>query len=699
MDKITNKEQPFYIYALLAAITFLVYAQVLRHDFLYFDDNLYVSANPNVKAGLSGQSINWAFTTSYAANWHPVTWLSHLLDCQLFGLNPSCHHLVNVLFHTANTLLLFALLNAMTGAVWRSAFVAAAFALHPLHIESAAWIAERKDLLSAFFGFLAILGYLQFVKKKSVKWYAVTLLLFALGLMSKPMLVTLPFVLLLLDYWPLERFTGIRTNWKNFVRLVVEKIPFFVMGVISSIVTFIVQRSGGAMATIDKLPLENRLINAVLSYGRYISKMFWPTKLAILYPMPKGAIPIWEAIVYALILIALTILIFRLSSKYKYLLMGWLWYLVTLVPVIGLVQVGSQAMADRYTYIPLIGLFIIVSFGTYDVLKNSSQQKIIIQVLSITALTVMSIVTTFQLSLWRDSISLFEHTLAVTKNNGIIYANIGACYVDTEQPEKAVDVCIKALQIRKSDSEAYCNLAAAYNKLERYEEAVQACKEAIKIKANDAKPYCNLGVSYAKLGKYKESIETFQKALLFNPDEARAYYYIGFANRNLGNYKGAIAACQKAIQLNPSDIRPYCDLGISYGEVANYTEAINTFSKALQILPNDAETYYNLGHIYQKTNRDQEAINAFEKAIRFDPNFAKAYCNLGVAYAKRGNYQKTVEVCEKAVKIDPNYAEAHFNLGISYLVAGKKDSAMEQYNILKKLNSDWADKLMNIINK
>jgi hypothetical protein len=386
MGKTSDKYWSLCIYLTLALATLAVFWQVLGHDFVNYDDPDYVYRNPNVQSGITLSSIKWAFTTGHAANWHPLTWLSHMLDWQLFGDNPGWHHLTNLFLHIANTLLLFAVLKRMTNALWRSAFVAAAFALHPLHVESVAWVAERKDVLSTLFWMLTIAAYLRYLERPGTGRYLLTLLIFALGLMAKPMLVTLPFVLLLLDYWPLGRFQfgqivksvgqqsrkslNAFSHWKLSRHLLLEKVPLFALSAISSIVTFLVQRTAGAVTSVETLPLKLRIANTFVSYLTYIQKMVWPSRLAMFYPYPDKTDLIWQTVVFALLLLIISLGVIWLMRRRRYLLTGWLWYLGTLVPVIGLVQVGDQALADRYTYVPLTGLFIIIAWGVPDLIAK-----------------------------------------------------------------------------------------------------------------------------------------------------------------------------------------------------------------------------------------------------------------------------------------------------------------------------------------
>jgi protein O-mannosyl-transferase len=462
----------------IAIITFAVYLPVRNFEFVRYDDDEYVRNNPVVQQGPTWQGIEWAFTTNHAANWHPLTWLSHMLDCRLFGNKPGLHHLVNVLFHIANTLLLFIIFNRMTKRLWPSAFIAALFALHPLHVESVAWVAERKDVLSTLFWLLTMLAYVRYTERPSILRYSFALLFFALGLMAKPMLVTLPFVLLLLDYWPLNRFLNSKFSIHNSF---IEKIPFFAFAVLSCIITFLAQQTSGAVSQVDLMPMKIRIANAIFSYFIYIKKMFWPSNLAVLYPYRYEGIPVNEILISAIILILITILVLIYFRWYKYLLVGWFWYLGTLIPVIGLIQVGSQAYADRYTYVPLIGLFIIIAFGATELLRNIPHKKYILAVFAILVLLACAIVTSRQLKYWKNSNTLFDHALAVTNNNPNIlnnYANVLAVQGNKEQARQYL---AEAVRLIPDSFEMRMNYAKILNELGFNDQAIEQYKIALKI--------------------------------------------------------------------------------------------------------------------------------------------------------------------------------------------------------------------------
>ncbi len=618
------------IYFVLAVSTLLVFWQVRNFDFINYDDNFYVYRNPHVLNGLTADAVSWAFKATEATNWHPLTWLSLMLDCQLFGPNPGGIHLINVLLHLANTLLLFMVLKKMTGSLWSSAFVAAAFALHPMHVESVAWIAERKDVLSTFFWMLTLLAYIVYVSRPSVFRYIAALAFFALGLMAKPMLVTLPFVLLLLDYWPLERI-GRKTAY----RLIIEKIPFFILSAVSSVITFLVQRSGGSMVDTGTFLLYDRFANAFLSYARYIAKMFCPQKLAIFYPFDAARVPFWQVAMCALLLLGISIFVVRFGRNQRYLPFGWFWFIGTLIPVIGVVQVGAQAYADRYTYIPYIGLFVIIAWYLPQLLSKLlsalPQRKIVLGSLMVLVLTSLGICAHRQVSYWNNSVTVFSHAIEVTQNNWLAYNDLGN----------------------------------AYNGLGRYTEAVGNFRQAIKINPRYDEAYLNLGNAYVSLARSAEAIDAYKQAVKVNPDYADAYF-------NLGN---------------------------AYGSLARSAEAIDAYKQAVKVNSDLYQAYNNLGIVYGGLGRYSEAADNFKQVIKINPDYAQAYNNLGAAYVNLSRYSEAIEVYKQAVRISPNYAEAHYNLGNAYLAIGDKVSALTEYNILKSLNSEFANSLLKEINK
>jgi tetratricopeptide (TPR) repeat protein len=661
MRKIPEKHWPYFIYLALTAVTLVVFWQVRAFDFVNYDDDKYVSKNEHISTGLTWENIIWVFTTAHVGNWHPLTGLSHILDCQFFDLRPGLHHLINLLFHIANTLLLFTILRKMTGTIWPSTFVAVLFAIHPLHIESVAWISERKDVLSTFFWFLTMAAYFNYTRKPNAVRYILALVLFAMGLMAKPMLVTLPFVLLLLDYWPLNRME--LKNIGQIFHSVREKIPFFILSVVSSIVTFDVQKSSGAVRQIELLPMMVRINNAVVSYGKYLLKVIWPARLAIFYPHPASMLPRWQILTAAVLLLFITVFVIRFAKKYKYVFVGWFWYLGTLVPVIGLIQVGSQAMADRYTYIPLTGLFIIIAWGTNDLLISWKYRKVALIPSSIVVVLVLSVCTWRQTNYWRNSRTLFEHAVKVTDKNYVAYDYLGFTFIEQNKFAESVNLFQRAIQANPGYASAYNNLGFTYSNLGRYAEAVEAYKQALKINPDLTDACVNLGITCSELGRYENAIEAYHRAIKINPRYSKTYNSLGIAYDNLGRNQDAIEAYKKAISIEPNFAEAYNNLGRIYGKLGRVQEEIEAYKQAIKINPGFSKMHYNLGIAYDKLGRDQDAIAACKKAISIEPDFVEAYNNLGRIYSKLGRDEQAVEAYRQAEKIDPNVPQLHCNLG------------------------------------
>ncbi len=504
---------------LLVFVTALAFWQVGSSDFINFDDNAYVTANSHVRQGITGRGIVWAFTTGHASNWHPLTWISHMVDVQLFGLRPTWHHLMNLLFHIAGTVLLFFVLQRMTKALWQSAFVAALFALHPLHVESVAWVAERKDVLSTFFWVLTMGAYAGYVERPGLKRYLAVCGCFVLGLLSKPMLVTLPFVLLLLDYWPLGRLSREGApvfQWATIRPLLLEKVPLFVLAGLSCVVTYLVQQHGGMMRGMEIVPLGARLANALVAYAAYIGRMLWPADLAILYPHPVWW-PLWKVLFALVLLAAITMAVMKGTGRRSYLAVGWLWYIGTLIPVIGIVQVGSQAMADRYTYMPLVGLFIIVAWGVPDLLKNYHGRREALAALSALCLVCLFLRTWGQVSYWHDNITLYNHALAVTGRNGAVHMNRGTAYFTLGDYRAAIEDLSRAIEIDPEFAPAHLNRGTAYGVIGDYANALADLNKALEINPRYALAYRNRAIVYGALGDGAAAAADYAAAVRIDP--------------------------------------------------------------------------------------------------------------------------------------------------------------------------------------
>ncbi len=569
------KARPRLIGLLLALVTLLVYLPAAHDGFVNYDDQDYVTENSPVQKGLTWTGIKWAFTTGHASNWHPLTWLSHMADCELFGLNPGAHHSVNLLLHAVNAALLFLLLLRLTGELWPSAFVAALFAWHPLHVESVAWVSERKDVLSTFFALLTLLAYTRYAQHATSdlcqvtrtnstlspvirhwsRFYWLALILFALGLMAKPMLVTLPFVMLLLDYWPLQRFTG-QGLGSGVRRLILEKAPFFLLALISCVVTFLVQRNGETVMTLQQFPLNLRIENALISYVRYLGKTFWPVDLAVIYPLPGHLTWIRAIAATAIGLLGgISWLLWRTRRPCPYLLVGWLWFLGMLVPVIGLVQVGSAAMADRYTYLPSVGVFLAVAFGVRDLVARFRFLRTPVTVAAALILTACLVLTENQLHCWRDSESLFAHTLAVTKDNPYAHLNLGTMFQDEGKLNEALAEYHETARLLPGFFRIHENLGSLLDEMGRPEEALAEYRQALRLKSNIPRLYDGIGIVLVEFGRFDEAMRQFDEAARLDPAYPWPYFQMGKALLQQGREAEAIGKFREALRVGPDNFQ------------------------------------------------------------------------------------------------------------------------------------------------
>jgi protein O-mannosyl-transferase len=606
----------------LALITLMVYLPATHDNFINYDDQDYVTENSMVQKGLTWAGVKWAFTTGHASNWHPITWISHMADCEFFGLNPGGPHLVNVLFHAANSVLLFVLLLRLTGEIRPSAFIAALFAWHPLHVESVAWISERKDVLSMFFGLLALLSYVRYAKENHRRSFWLAFLFFALGLMSKPMLVTLPFVMLLLDFWPLRRFS----NTALCLPLLLEKIPFFLLTIVSCLVTFFVQsqQGGNAVDSLEMVPLHYRLLNTVIAYGRYLLKTVWPVNLTVIYPLPDHLSWMYAAAATsAMALLVISWLVWRGARACPYLTAGWLWFLGTLVPVIGLVQVGSAGLADRYTYFPLIGIFIAVTFGANDLAKRLRIPKIVLLAAASVILATCLILTGQQLRYWRDSETLFAHAVAVTKDNHVAHVNLGV-----------------ALDQKGELNEA----------LEQYRAAEQLAPELYHIHNNIANILDRQGHPAEALAEYREAVSR-------QPNLAFLHNSLGGELVTLGRFDEALQEFSRAIQLDSHYAQPHLETAKIFFQQGRDAEAINELRAALRIEPDNFQILSTTAH-YLAANENsaardgQAALVLATKANLLTGGTQPAVFDvLGMAWAETGNFTNAQICCQNALNL------------------------------------------------
>ena len=648
--------------------TAAVYWQVKDFSFVNYDDNFCVPENYHVQGGLSLENIFWAFTdaTEVTNYWAPLTWLSFILEYEFHGMDSGRYHITNVLFHMANTILLFLFLRRATGSLWRSGFAAALFALHPLHVESVAWVTERKDVLSTLFWMLTLLCYVAYAENPGTKWYIIVLLSFFMGLIAKPMLVTLPFVLLLLDFWPLSRSKFGRTEKANSgekasVRyLVLEKISFFFIILIFCVVTFITQQKGGAVKTLEEFPINLRIANVLVSYIAYIGKMIWPNNLAAIYPHPES-LPLWQAAGSGLLLLFISILAVKILRNYPYFLVGWLWYIGTLVPVIGLVVIGPHGMADRYTYVPLVGLFIIVAWGIPDLVARWRYRKYFFIISSCLILFILSMLTFIQISYWKNSFSLFNRALEVTDNN----------------------------------HRAYCGMGIELVNQGKLADAIAHYKESIRIKPDYALTHNNLGVAYKKIGETKTAIYHINEALKIQPDYPKAHNNLGLIMMEQGNLAKAIWHFQKSIEIEALNPKAHCYLAAVLMEQGNISEAVSHLHKALNIKPDYADAHLNLAKAFIKQNKSALAISHLEKALGDRPDDMEILYTLGVTLVRLGMSGEAVPHFQRISKLKPD-AEAHNNLGVALLNFGNVKEAIHHFSEALRLDPSYETAVDNL---
>ena len=610
----------------LVVATLAVYWPVFQADFVNYDDPEYVTDNPMVQQGLTAEMVRWALTTSHFSYWHPLTWLSHALDCQLFGLHPAGHHAVSLLFHLANTVLLLALLRRMTGYLWRSAFVAALFALHPLHVESVAWVCERKDVLSTFFGLLSLGAYASYAQAQPqlqnpgrgtqphevsrpasrgsrvtpssmlrlppAFFYTLALFFFAFGLMSKPMLVTLPFVLLLLDYWPLRRLqpSTLSRQPSTFLPLLLEKLPFVALAVASSVITFVTQHRSGVLPDTAILPLQIRLGNSAISYLRYLKKAFWPDDLAVFYPYVSW--PAWEAIGAGFVLLVVTVLLLKMAARRPFLAVGWLWFLATLVPAIGLVQSGSQSMADRYSYIPLIGIFIIVVWGISDLMRGRTVPAAFG---GLVVLGALGLTAALQVCHWQNSVTLFQHTLAVTTDNALAHNNLGEALFQQGRLAEAKSHYEAALAISPESAVALCNLGIIVAREGNSAEARRLHEAALQFKPALPQAHYHLAVLDMAEGRSTEAIAQWRSVLQSKPHWADALNNLAWLlatspDPKLRDGAEAVRLAERACALSRPSASFLDTLAASYAEARRFPDAVATVQQALALAETTAAT-------------------------------------------------------------------------------------------------------------
>ncbi|HTB15793.1 MAG TPA: tetratricopeptide repeat protein [Bryobacteraceae bacterium] len=646
--------------ALLAAI-FLVYGQTAGHDFLNYDDPDYVT-DAHVRGGLSPSGLAWAFTSGYASNSFPFTWISHMLDFQLFGGRSGPSHLVNVALHAISALLLFLFLRRVTGTSWRSAFVAWAFALHPLHLESVAWIAERKDVLSTLFWMLTLCAYARYAERRSVGRYALVAAMFCCGLLSKPMIVTFPFAALLLDEWPLRRFQSQPTR-----RLILEKVPLVALSLCASAVAYIAQSRQGVVNALDQVPLAVRAGNAFVSYVLYLRDFVWPANLAVFYPYIER--PVGQMIAAALAITAATALAARNIRLRPYIAVGWFWYLGTLTPVIGLIQVGSQSRADRYTYIPLIGIAIIAAWGAVELFDQRGWNRRLLASCAAGICVAWAAITWSDAAYWRNSSTLFTHALAVTDANYVAYNNLGAALRHDGNILEAIDNFERVVAIRPDDPEAQDNLGEALTAAGKIGDAEPHLVQAVRLRPSFAKAHVDLGAVLFREGHAAEAESQYRIAVEFDPSDAAAQFGLGGVLMAQGREQEAQARLERALPLlsaqvamNPEDVDGHYNLGTIYGILGRADDAIAEFSQAIRLRPGDAQARFNLGTALAARNRLNEAQAQFAEAVRLVPDYAAAHFNLARVLEALGRREDAVREYRETLRLNPENREARQQL-------------------------------------
>jgi tetratricopeptide (TPR) repeat protein len=730
----------------LMALVIAAFWQVAHCEFLIYDDWEYVVTNDMVRRGLTWEGLSWAFQKFHSSNWHPLTWISHMADVQLYGLKPLGHHVTNLIFHVANTVLLLILLRRLTGSLWRSALVAALFGLHPTHVESVAWIAERKDVLSAFFGLLTLLAYARYVRWHSTLAprlstslvafrspdYWLALFCFALGLMSKPMLVTWPFVMLLLDYWPLQRI-NLRSPSPHptgsGVKLLLEKIPFFALTAASCVLTFLAQRAGGAVQSMEHLSVTTRLVNAVVSYARYLGKTVWPADLSIYYPYPAT----WPAGIVAaavLLLAALIALAIWQWQRRPYVVVGLGWFFGILVPVIGIVQVGGQSIADRYLYVPQIGLFVALAWFFGEVVQSRANWRTPLIVVSLAAVTASLGLTRTRVRDWQNSEMLFTQALRVTTGNYIAHNNLGLHYLDRkdypaaiksfraalelrpgyaathsnlglalaelQQTDAAIEHLVEALRLKPTFFEARVNLANLYIGQRRFPEALALLEQAVQAAPHYPEGQYSLANVLIEQGRLDEAAQHVQTALRLRPDYAEALNCRGTIALKQGRFPDATASYHAALAANPKFAEAQCNLALVAAAQGHHAEAIAQYEAALRLNPELLAAHLGLALVLEQAGRFGEGAEHWAAALKLAPDLAGAHEQMGMLLVKQGKLAEALPHLAKAVATQPENYQLRAQYGLALDQAGETKLALAEYHATLKLHENQPEVLNNL---
>jgi protein O-mannosyl-transferase len=700
----------------LVLVTLALYRQATGFDFINYDDPYFVISNIHAQRGLNWEGVKWAFGLNGGDYWHPVTWLSFMLDASLFGQWAGGYHFTNVALHAANGGLVFLLLWMLTGAFWRSVVVAALFALHPLRVESVAWVTERKDVLSGCFGLLALIFYARYAQRTVVRgpwsiWYLLSLFFFASGLMSKAMLVTWPFVMLLLDYWPLgrmERGEGRRQKTADrgqeaeainsqhatssatqlaigkgqsqiLFPLLVEKIPFFVLSGVSCLLTYLTEPRKSEATGFADSPALLRLENALVAYAHYLGKTFWPVKLAVPYMNP-GHWSWLEVGGSVLVVVGVSLVALWLGRRFPYLLVGWCWFWGTLIPVIGLTKGWGSFMADRFTYMPSVGVLILVVWGGHEMTRKWRYQLQALWVVGGAVIVVCVALTWQQLGYWKDSETLLQHVLEVTENNAVAHCLLGAALEERGQIDEAIKHLREAIHLSPRYADAYNNLGVALDRKGQIDEAIKQLMEALRLRPDYADAYYNLGVALAQKGQTDEAIRQYRQSLRLDPNNEQAHSSLGRALGQKGETDEAIRHFQEALRLKPDDAEAHYNLAIALGQKGQTDEAIRQYQQTLRLKPDDADAHYNLGVVLGETGQIGEAIRQFQEALRLKPDDADAHYNLGIALNQTGQIDEAIHQFQETVRLRPDYADARKKLDVALAVKAQSSPAARSSN-------------------
>jgi len=722
---VSPQRQKIFIYIFLTIVTLAVYWQVGQFDFINFDDSIYVTDNNHVRFGLTREGILWAFSTIEGAFWFPLTWLSFMADYELYGLHAGGYHVTNLIFHILSTLLLFWLFHRMTGEIWKSAFVAALFALHPLHTETVVWITKRKDVLSAFFWMLTLCLYVFYTEKQSIKRYLLVFFSFVLALLSKPMVVTLPVVMILLDYWPLKRFD----NQKGLSHLILwqlkEKLPLFILSALISIITIYAQYDKHIKQA--QAHFSYLLANASVSFMTYVEKTFWPHHLAIIYPF-SDQLPVWQVAGSAMLMVIISIAVIIMIKRLPCLFVGWFWYAVTILPVLDIFRAGIRAMSDNYTYLPIIGISIMLAWGIPFLFPNKNMRRKVLWPAGAAVIVILSVFSWRQCGYWKNNFELFNHAIMVTEGNYIAYNQRGTLYSKSRQYQLAIEDFNESIRIRPVQPIAHNNRGIAYVQIGQHQQALLDYNEAVRLDPDYADAYNNRSILYTQLGQYQLALKDCNQAILLKTDYVDAYNNRGILYTQLGQYQLAIKDYNQAILLNPDHADAYYNRAFTYGTyMGQYQQAVNDLNEAARIKPDYSDIYLTRGNIYAhlgseelgcldyrkacelgncsllesskaegqcdinelrqhhseyyhdrgvtyfKRGQHQIAIGYFNHAIHLKQDFADAYHNRGTAYSELGHYQHAVADFNESIRLNPDHPDSYKNRGIAYLLQGEKE--------------------------